>query len=123
MPNRTFIITLDRVLEGVKAARHNKRLMRQTEKEYAGQNFRRTSPAQSDLRFAEPEKTKSKAKKPMVAANPLKENFLSRFVRGYMGASSIKRMVRTANSAAVMVQKQNDYMGISNIKPRNLPDL
>jgi len=117
VPNRTFIITLDRVLEGVKAARHNKRLMRQTEKEYAGQNFRRTSPAQSDLRFAEPEKTKSKAKKPMVAANPLKENFLSRFVRGYMGASSMTAEEREEELNERLTEALSEWFGRQIVRP------
>ena len=117
VPNRTFIITLDRVFEGVKAARHNKRLMRQTEKEYDGQSFWQSSSAQSDLRFAEPENPKSKAKKPLVTTNPLKENFLSRFVRGYMGASSMTAEEREEELNERLTEALSEWFGRQIVRP------
>lgn len=94
VPNRTFIITLDRVYEGIRAARRNKRLLRQSEKNSAGSSSlpakgspSALSTSESDFRFQETDNTRRQPQ-PLAAANQSKESFFSRFVRGYMGSSS-----------------------------------
>ena len=107
VPNRTFIITLDRVLEGMRAARRSKRHMHQAVKEAlmdgaptadksklsgdgaAGSGAAAATTKDVDhLRFAEPENKLQRLPSPTIA-KPSKESFFSRFVRGYMGASSM----------------------------------
>jgi hypothetical protein len=94
VPNRTFIITLDRVYEGIRAARCNKRLLRQSEKNSARSNFlpakgssSALSTTESDFRFQETDSTRRQPQ-PLAAVSQSKESFFSRFVRGYMCPSS-----------------------------------
>lgn len=95
VPNRTFIITLDRVYEGIRAARRNKRLLRLSKKNSSQSNALETkkyplaSTTESDFRFQEAENTKGLIA-PLPTASPpsSKESFFSRFVRGYMGSSN-----------------------------------
>ncbi len=96
VPNRTFIITLDRVYEGIRAARRNKRLLRLSEKNSTRSNALQTksyplavpTTTESDFRFQETEKSKGLIQPLSLASPSSKESFFSRFVRGYMGSSS-----------------------------------
>jgi len=113
VPNRTFIITLDRVKEGIRAARQNKRIKELERKEremiergkLAAEEAKYCSPddifEQEELKFDDTPIIRrpsfraptSETQTQLISAPPAqtvivhKENVFSRFIRGYMSAS------------------------------------
>ena len=88
IPNRTFIVTLDRVKEGMRNARKNKKLAaleKKLEMEEAAMSMRKLAPSRMRLegantlrqRFVSSVKPKKKEKR----AQP--KSFFTRFVEGY----------------------------------------
>ena len=52
-----------------------------------------------------------------MAANPLKENFLSRFVRGYMGASSMTAEEREEELNERLTEALSEWFGRQIVRP------
>ncbi|KAL7580026.1 hypothetical protein ACA910_005012 [Epithemia clementina (nom. ined.)] len=78
LPFRTFIITLDRVKEGIRAARKAKKLKRQQERLRRAQGQLETV----DARGLDSERLRKKS----TRRRPPRKSFFSRFVDGYMQA-------------------------------------
>ena len=78
LPFRTFIITLDRVKEGIRAARKAKKLKRQQERKRQSEGYVETKVEQSV--------DSDSLRKKSARRRPPRKSFFSRFVDGYMQA-------------------------------------
>jgi len=95
IPMRTFLITMDRVLSGVRSARENKREVQaaraQSYKMAVAQSLSSQELIQRDLNFKETKKEAVDAKRLPSHKNKLmpkpNKSFFSRFVEGYLGVS------------------------------------
>ncbi len=127
VPNRTFIITLDRVYEGIRAARRNKRLLRLSEKNSSQSNalqpkkYPLAAPTtESDFRFQEAENTKGLIKPLSADSSPSsKESFFSRFVRGYMGSSNAATEEREEELNERLTLALSEWFGRQTVYPTN----
>jgi len=96
VPNRAFIITMDRVLEGIRVARRNKREQKRLQRMRENQKLKQTSyfkesPHRSVALSIQPSSALNNSQEiiglsrdAVIAKRP---NFISRFLEGYMEAA------------------------------------
>jgi len=93
VPNRTFIITMDRVKEGIRAARRNKLALEKASKAAAKEGTS-TGARESKMRFRDHERKAELKGRTATDNKEVKGPFLSRFVTGFMSAAEAARNAR-----------------------------
>mmetsp|Transcript_30581 Transcript_30581/g.37336 ORF Transcript_30581/g.37336 Transcript_30581/m.37336 type:complete len:160 (-) Transcript_30581:13-492(-) len=114
VPNRTFILTLDRVREGIRVARRNKKIAKQRAKDEA-QSDREDD--QDPFEFAAPEEEDDMSNDASLQGIPLEEDDTSqrrqggvfgRFVEGYVQSSMEESNARLTSAISEWFGVQDD---------------